>query len=629
MSTPDLVWAVVAVIAGLGAGWWSYWRLPLRLTAFQRGFLLSLRGLVIAGLLWLLADPVLRLTRPISEKPLLLLLADDSKSLFWGASITPQFYQERLNELVKALERAGYAVEARRFDTEIHPWDTFSGKGEGTALYQALIEMREAFPEAEGAILISDGIDNGSNRIVSALGLPLWTVGAGPQTPITDAAIEKVILPPWWEAGRGHEVEARFSMAGPSGTLVVQTPSGSRSWPLPPDISAFRIPLSFAEAGYVPVTFRLEVPGDPNPANNTYTTVISVRPATPRIAIWAGEITPDIAFLRRSLERIGRVTLLLAKKPVGLTITPDTLSWREYAIHVLYNFPLRGEDTAYVRQILDSDGVPWVIWGPSVSEAFVRPYLSRLGWQSLGPLRGYPLSKEATLLLRTEYLSPSVEKIAGPVGPWAYRHVRGNRAAAGLLGEGWWQLRSMPAWVASWDSLVSELTAWSLLFYRASAYLLPQRTRYQSGEAVVWTGQAPPSARLSVKRPSGRVDTLAPASGVSYRPPESGLYTYQLWQDRQKLHEGAFWVEAISPEMQRLGIDTLALRLLATQNRGAFLPWDSLGALPLLIQNAIPPQTLVHLHTEILPFHEWWPWLLMLLGLLSFEWLLRRYWGLY
>lgn len=629
MSALELVWAVIAGVAGLGVGWWSYWRLPLRLTAFQRGFLLALRALVVAGLLWLLVDPVLRLTRPLSERPLLLLLADDSKSLFWGDSLTPRSYQERLNTLLRALEDAGYAVEARRFDTGLHPWDTFSGKGEGTALYQALIEMREAFPEAEGAILVSDGLDNSSEQIAGTLGLPLWTVGVGPPTPITDAAIEEVILPPWWEVGRGHEVEVRFSRAGPSGSLIVQTPSGSRPWPLPPNVSAFRIPLSFTEAGYVPVTFRLEVPGDPNPANNTYSTVISVRPATPRIAIWAGEITPDIAFLRRSLERIGPVTLLLAKKPAGFTTTPDTLSWREYAIHVLYNFPLRGEDTVYVRQILESDGVPWVVWGPSVSEALVRPYLYRLGWQSLGPLRGYPLSKEATLLLRTEYLSPGAEKVVGPVGPWAYRYVQGNQAAAGLLGEGWWQLRSMPAWVAPWDSLISELAAWSLLFYRASAYFLPQRTRYRSGETVIWTGEAPSLARLFLRRPSGRVDTLVPVPGLSYRPPESGLYIYQLWQDRQKLQEGAFWVEAISPEMQRLGIDTLTLRLLATQNRGAFLPWDSLSTLPPLIQNAIPPQTLVHLHTEILPFHEWWPWLLILLGLLSVEWLLRRYWGLY
>lgn len=629
MSTLEVVWAIIAVLAGLGIGWWSYWRLPLRLTAFQRGFLLALRAGVVAGLLWILADPVLRLTRPISEKPLILLLADDSKSLFWGTSLTPHLYQERLNELIKALEGAGYAVEARRFDTGIHPWDTFSGQGEGTALYQALIGMREAFPGAEGAILISDGIDNSSERIAGTLGLPLWTVGAGPQMPLADAAIEEVILPPWWESGRGHEVEIRFSRAGTSGTLIVQTPSGSRSWPLPPNTPAFRVPLSFVETGYVPVTFRLEVPNDPNPANNTYTTVISVRPATPRIAIWAGEITPDIAFLRRSLERIGPVTLLLAKKPAGFTITPDTLRWREYAIHVLYNFPLREEDTAYVRQILESDGVPWVVWGPSVSEALARPYLQRLGWQSLGPLRLYPLSKESALVVRTEYLRPGAEKIAGPVGPWAYRYVQGNRAVVGLLGEGWWQLRSMPSWVASWDSLISELTAWSMLFYRASAYLLPPRVRYRAGETVIWTGQAPLSARLFIKRPSGRVDTLAATSGVSYRPLESGLHTYHLQQDQKKLQEGAFWVEAISPEMQRLGIDTLTLRLLAAQNRGTFLPWDSLGALPSLIQNALPPQTLVHLHTDILPFHEWWPWMFMLLGLLSLEWLLRRYWGLY
>jgi len=629
MSILEVAWAVIAGLIGLGVGWWSYTRLPIRLTPLQRGILLSLRGVVVAALLWLLAEPLLRLTKPTPEKPLLLLLADDSKSVFWDSSLTLQAYQARLDSLIKVFERLGYAVEARRFDVELRPWGSFSGRGEGTALYRALTELREAFPQAEGLILFSDGIDNSSTGVVGALGLPVWTVGVGPKRSAEDVAIQEVILPPWWEVGRKHEVEVRFPPLSQAGLLVVQSPAGSRTWPLPAQSSSFRVSLSFSEVGYVPVTFRLEVPRDPNPANNTYTAVVSVRPSTPRIAIWAGEITPDIAFLRRSLERLGPVTLLLAKKPTGFTITPDTLNWKAYAIHVLYNFPLRGEDTGYVRRILESDGVPWVVWGASVGEELVQPYLGRLGWQRLGPLRSFPLSKDAALLLRTEYLSPAAEKLSGPVGPWAYRFVQGNRACVGLLGEGWWQLRAMPTWAASWDSLVGELAAWSLLFYRTPGLLLPQRAHYNMGETVIWTGQVPEGAQLFIRRPSGGVDSLPAASGTSYRPTEPGLHTYAVRQNQLTLQEGAFWVEAVSLEMQRLGVDTLTLRLLAIQNRGAFLPWDSLHALPALIQNAIPPQMLVHLHTEILPLHEWWPWLALLLGLLSLEWLLRRYWGLY
>ncbi len=629
MSTLEMVWAGVAILMGLGVGWWSYGRLPLRLASWQRTLLIALRSLVVAGVLWLLIEPVLRLSRSIPDKPLLLLLADDSKSIFWENAITPQSYQARLDSVIKVLEDAGYRVEARRFDTEMHPWGSFTGKGEGTALYQTLTEIREAFPRAEGAILISDGVDNSSMRGGGILGLPVWAVGVGPKESASDAAIQEVILPPWWETGRKYEVEVRLSRLNQSATLVVQTPSESRSWPISSHSAAFRVPLSFSEVGYVPVTFRLEVPSDPNPINNTYSAVISVRPATPRIAIWAGEITPDIAFLRRSLERLGSVTLILAKKPVGFTASPDTLSWRDYAIHVLYNFPLRAEDTVYVGQILSAGGVPWVVWGPSVPEGLVKAYLHSLGWQGLGPLRSYPLSREAALLLRTEYLSPAVERINGPVGPWAYRYVEGNRAAVGLLGEGWWQLRAMPAWTASWDSLVAELAAWSLLFYRSSSFLVPQRSRYNQGETVTWTGQAPAGSRLLIRRASGLVDSLAAVPGASYRPLESGLHLYAVWQGQEKLREGAFWVEAASPEMYRLGIDTMALRLLAAQNRGAFLPWDSLSSLPNHILRTIPPQTLLHLHTEILPFHQWWPWLTILLGLLSLEWLLRRYWGLY
>jgi len=621
----ETLWAIGSGLIGLAVGWWSYGRLPIRLSAGQRWVLTALRSLVVAGLLWLVAEPILRLTKSTSQKPLLLLLADDSKSIFWGEAISPKVYQARLDSLVKVIEEMGFSVEARRFDRTIHAWGTFSGKGEGTALYDALIQMREAFPQAEGAILVSDGIDNSSKRVVRELGMPLWIVGVGPKAPSADAAITEVILPPWCEAGRRHDIEVRFFGLNQTGLLTVQALGTARSWPLPAQSKAFRVPLTFPEPGPVPVTFRLEVPNDPNPANNTYTTIVAVRPATPRIAIWAGEITPDIAFLRRSLERIGPVTLLLAKKPTGFTVSLDTLNWGAYAIHVLYNFPLRVEDTAYVGRILNSDAVAWVVWGAPVSEGLVRPYLPRLGWQSLGPLRSVPLGKDAMLLVRTEQLSPAVEKLSGPVGPWAYRFVQGHHAAVGLLGEGWWQLRTLPPWVAAWDSLIGELASWSLLFYRAPARLLPQRSRYVLGETIFWDGRVPVESRLLIRRPSGGIDTLAAASGLSYRPSEAGLYTYTLQQGQTKLHEGAFWVEATDLEMQRLGIDTLTLRFLSS----AYLPWDSLFVLPSLIQQAIPPQTLVHLHTDILPIHEWWPWLALLLGLLSTEWLLRRYWGLY
>jgi len=625
MTTLEILWAIGSGLIGLVVGWWSYNRLPIRHTPMQRWILTALRSIVVAGLLWLLVEPVLRLTRPTAQKPLLLLLADDSKSIFWGEAISPEAYRARLDSLVKALEEVGFTVEARRFDRTIHPWGVFSGKGEGTALYDALLDMREAFPQAEGAILISDGIDNSSKRMVGEVGLPLWAVGVGPKAPPADAAITEVVLPPWCEVGRKHDIEVRFSQLNQAGLLTVQVLGSVRSWPVPAQSKAFRVPLTFSEPGPVPVTLRLDVPGDPNPANNTYTPVIAVRAATPRIAIWAGEITPDIAFLRHSLERIGPVTLLLAKKPTGFTASPDTLSWGAYAIHVLYNFPLRVEDTVYVGRILRAGGVPWVVWGASVSEGLVRPYFPRLGWQGLGPLRSVPLGKEAMLLVRTEQLSPAAEKLSGPMGPWAYRFVQGNEAAVGLLGEGWWQLRTLPTWIAAWDSLIGELASWSLRFYRAPALLLPQRSRYTLGETVLWSGQAPSEARLLIRRPSGGLDTFVAAAGLSYKPPEAGLYTYTLRQGQTNLHEGAFWVEATSLEMQRLGIDTLTLRFLSS----AYLPWDSLLALPTHIQRTIPPQTLVHLHTDILPIHEWWPWLALLLGLLSLEWLLRRYWGLY
>ncbi len=628
MSGWDLGSALVALLVGFGVGFWSYRRLPVRLSGLVRGALITLRSLVVASLLWLLAEPLLRLVRANPEKATIVLIADDTQSLFFGGQVSPLDYGARIEAIAARLEAAGYAVEKRLLDRQLRPWGPPSGAGSGTALYQGLIEARQTFPQAEAIVLFSDGMDNASLEAAPRLGVPVWTVGVGPSVPM-DAAIEGVVIPSWWEARRAYEVGIRLvRLTGPA-TLVIQTPTEQRSWPVNAGTRILQVSLSFPEAGFFPITFRLEMPNDPNPSNNFHTEVVSVRPSTPRIALWAGEITPDIGYLRRTLERIGPVTPLLPKKPSGFTTSPDTLTWKAYAIHVLYNFPARPEDTLYLRRILDAPGVPWTVWGSTVLVSLTQPYLRRLGWESLGPLRSQSLGGEATLLLRTEFLAPTAEKLSGPWGPWAYRFVLGNKAAAGLLGEGWWHLRSTIREMALLDSLVAELGAWSLLFYQTPSLILPRRSRYALSEAVEWTGEAPTATQLLIRRPKGKVDTLRLPAPPSYKPSEAGLHTYTLVQGSEALFTGAFWVEAASPELTRLGIDTLTLRYIAAQNRGQYLPWDSLEALPAPIMATIPSQTLVHLHSTVIPLHEWWPWLALLLGLLCTEWLLRRYWGLY
>lgn len=624
-------WLLGLLALALGGllGFWAYRRLPVRLALGWRFFLGALRALAFAALLWLLAQPFYRQRETILQKPKVLILADASASLFWGKAILPQTYRQKLDHLVRELEEKGFSVEKLFFDTQLRPWRASLGTEEGTALHRAILEAHQNFPQTEVILLFSDGRNTHGPPTLPPIQRPLWTVGVGPNPIDYDAAIRSISMPAWVEAGQPFEVQLHLENLQTGASLVTQFAGRTRTWPVPAKAKTYRVPLSLPESGFHPITFRLEVPSDPNPTNNAYTQVIPIRPTRPHILIWAGEVTPDIAFLRRSLERIGPTALILAKKPSGFIANPDTLSSNRYAIHVLYNFPLRPEDTAYVRRVLAGPGLAWTVWGASVSEALVKPFLTQLGWRHLEPLYGTALSGEARLLLRRGELMQQAEALEGPTGTlWAYKYTLGNRAAAGLLGEGWWQLRLMPALQASFDSLLLELAHWSLLYFQSSAFIQPKRNPVSISEPIEWTGQYPPQAILQICRPNGTCDTLLAPFGA-WQPSTAGLHKYTLLVDGQPVYQGAFWVQAQSSEYQQLGIDTAYLRYLAERHHGLFWSWESLDSLPARLAKAFPPQTLVHLQQTTIPLSEWWPWLLLILGLLSIEWLLRRYLGLY
>ncbi len=624
-------WLIGFVALGLGGllGLWAYGHLPVKLGRGWRFFLGTLRALAFAALFWLLAQPFYRHTQAILQRPRILFLADASASLFWGDSLTPDSYRQKLEQLADKLTERGFVVEKLLFDIQLRPWSSRLGTQEGTALHRSLLEAYQSFPQTEVIVLFSDGRNTHEPLALPPLPRPLWTVGVGPSPLTQDAAIRTAYGPSWVETGQPFEVHLQLENLRTNATLIVQYAGQTRNWPLPANATSYRLQLTLPESGFYPLNFRLETPNDPNPANNTYTAIVQVHPTRPHILLWAGELTPDIALLRRSLERVGPTTLLLAKRPSGFNANPDTLAWDRYAIHVLYNFPVRAEDTFYVRRILAGPGIVWTVWGTTVSEALIKAFQTPLGWRHLEPLYSFPLSGEARLLLRRGELAPQAELLEGPGGrPWAYRYTLGNHATAGLLGEGWWQLRLMPPLQASFDSLLFELAQWSLLYFQSRAFIQPKRSPGSIYEPIEWIGQYPAGAKLRICQPNGVCDTLSAPFGI-WKPANGGLHSYALLVDNQPIYQGALWIQAQSVEFQQLGVDTTYLRYLSERHQGLFWLWAQVDSLSERLVSAFPPHTLVHLQPTTIPLSEWWPWLLLILALLSIEWLLRRYLGLY
>ena len=186
--------AFLILLAAIGAGTFAYvsYRVtlppvsrPLRLT------LTTLRGLSLFILFLLLGEPLLSLVYHRSEKPILAVLVDQSKS------ITIQDRTgDRRERLLKALDSPALkAISSTSeirfvvFDTKLRllqtiSRDSLSFAGDGTDIGGALKRLKSLMAERnlQGVLLLTDGtVTTGPSPLYEAeeLGVPLFAVGIG------------------------------------------------------------------------------------------------------------------------------------------------------------------------------------------------------------------------------------------------------------------------------------------------------------------------------------------------------------------------------------------------------------------------------------------------------------------
>ncbi|MCX8111816.1 MAG: hypothetical protein N3E49_01265 [Bacteroidia bacterium] len=621
------VGGAAAALIAIGFALWSYYRLPVRV---PKGWLLALatlRAAAVWALLFLLSEPLLIRHISSEEKPLVVLLADNSESVFWRDAQFLQTYSEGIKSLTRELEEKGLRTVSYAFDRGLQPLDSLTGRGQISQLTLAIRQALGSHPQAAALVVLSDGQENGESAALPSEA-PIWTIGVGPAAPIQDLRLESVDLPPWITEKEEIAVELRLRHADRPSRLIAKHPKGQVLLSIPAGSQRYSLRLPPLPAGFHTLSFEVQDPADPNPTNNQRTVLVEIHPEKVRIFLWAGEITPDIAFLRSRLERLGSVYLIAARKPAGYTVNPETLQWQPQDLHLLYNFPARSEDEPWAERLFSTSAYLWLSWGAiEPSEIF----LQKVGLRQWGSLVSHSLQGDVTLYLRTVGPPLGAQPIdLGWGRPIGYKLYRGNQLRVVLAGEGWWRLRGSPVLEQQWDSVFFAELQEGLRLQRSRWVFAPKRNPVPLGEAVVWSGFLPAGASLTVagrslplqSRPEGIQEAF-------WMPDTPGVYAYKVSDGQTTLFSGALLVESGSAELQNLGRDTTYLAYIARSTGGRYIPWENRAAIPESLKAALPASAFITSQRLTIPFHEWSLWLALILTLLSAEWLLRRYVGLY
>jgi uncharacterized membrane protein len=316
-----LVASILLAVGVIVATLWRRRQLGLRLL-LPVGILQSLLAAAILCLLW---RPVLNVERVRDRENVLAVAIDASASMAYG-DVDPN--RSRLQDVAAALQKGTLAkledtFEVRLFSfaqttTPLDSLEAIPAPGPQTRIGDSLVQVLQSAGSVPlaGVVLFSDGAENGGSlseeRLteLASYGVPIHTVGVGPEQIEGDLELERLELPA--SAPIGSTVTAQVGIrhygAATTRLRVYDRDAiiAARDIQLPRDSNAtsLAIDLPAGEAGTHELRFVLDpVEGERNTINNSRTRVVDVPASRRNILYVEGEPRWEYKFLRRAAER--------------------------------------------------------------------------------------------------------------------------------------------------------------------------------------------------------------------------------------------------------------------------------------------------------------------------------------
>ncbi len=322
---------IVLIAALIASTIWAYKSARARTNRFFRGFLITLRAIVLCILAFCLLKPFLTIYQNNPDDSYLLVMVDQSKSmqitdtedgnsrlnltnqLLFGENTDDSGLIEQLSTNQFKTRLFGFDSDARRIPNQVLP----EAEGENTNIPKAINDALDDLQGVplSGIVMFTDGVDRSGTDItklamqVRERKAPIHTVGIGSATGISDIELVKVDVPRTAEEDFPVDISATVKRTGNAkkeATIqlmedgrILQTVEVSMKQ------ETTRVPLKFTPRH--PGTHKYEVKvvtdtEEPIPQNNEKSFILKVIPTKRVKILFVDSQRYEFKYIRRALE---------------------------------------------------------------------------------------------------------------------------------------------------------------------------------------------------------------------------------------------------------------------------------------------------------------------------------------
>lgn len=678
---------VLCIALGLGYAWLLY---TSNHTWSKRTnqLLFAIRTVVVSFLSFLLLGPIIKLISNEYEKPSLVFLMDNSKSIEVAMdSLKRNQLLSTLQDVRGEIEQADYEVVWKDLNGEtIDQYKTDIATSDINKGIQSIINEYEG-KNLTGIVLVSDGIYNsGSSPLYSPVRVPVYSIGVGDSTEHVDLILKNVVYNKVAYQGNKFPLKAQVVIQGiQQQEVTVNVAKDGKVLSTQLKNSAnhslleFDFLLDATEKGIQRYDVSIKsIANESNLRNNGMSIFIDVIDGRKKIVLIAPAPHPDIKAFRSVVEKNSNYEFIVHIPGVEETNAENLKPGVAELVIFHEVLDVVGKTMPLYNSISKSNSSMLVVVGSqsnlrqlSANEIPVQ-FEGRGQWDEVTPVINNEF-RDFNFLENSDGIFSRYPPVQVPFGkvnypadakvllyqrigsvvtnrPFMLSWEKNNRKVGVIIAEGLWRLRlgefADQNNTEAFDDMLSKFIQYlSTQEDKRKFRCFPLQNEFTDGEAAVIESQVynelfelvyGNTIDVQLRDEQGKVTTYSYTTGPGssrYRIGglKEGVYRFKAAttiENNKEEVSGQFLVKAQNIEEQNLTADFGLLRKLSNETGGKFYLPEQLNVLSQSIQNK-KAVSLIHSEESFNQLINLKWIFFLLLSLISLEWFLRKYLGSY